>query len=74
MKVKLTQPIVSLEKAYDVGDEYPCASKDEAERLDAAVAKTILEGKARTYDMGGSSTTLELAEKRRQLFPLFCRS
>ena len=33
MKVKLTQPIVSLEKAYDVGDEYPCASKDEAERL-----------------------------------------
>ncbi|HCS17669.1 MAG TPA: hypothetical protein DIW45_07720 [Erythrobacter sp.] len=33
MKVKLTQPIVSLEKAYDVGDEYTCASKDEAERL-----------------------------------------
>jgi 3-isopropylmalate dehydrogenase len=35
--------------------------KDEAERLDAAVAKTILEGKARTYDMGGTDSTLEVA-------------
>ena len=37
--------------------------KDEAVRLEAAVAKTIVEGKARTYDMGGSDTTLEVAEE-----------
>jgi isocitrate/isopropylmalate dehydrogenase len=31
-------------------------------RLERAVAAVIREGKARTYDMGGSSTTLEVAE------------
>ena len=31
-------------------------------RLEAAVAKVIAEGKVRTYDMGGSATTLELGE------------
>jgi 3-isopropylmalate dehydrogenase len=34
-----------------------------AEKLEKAVAKTIAEGKARTYDMGGSHTTLEMAEE-----------
>jgi len=33
-----------------------------AARLEAAVAAVIREGKARTYDMGGTSTTLEVAE------------
>lgn len=33
-----------------------------AERLEGAIAKTIAEGKARTYDMGGSNTTLEVAQ------------
>jgi isocitrate/isopropylmalate dehydrogenase len=33
-----------------------------AERLERAVAKVIRDGRARTYDMGGGSTTLEVAE------------
>jgi 3-isopropylmalate dehydrogenase len=32
------------------------------ERLEKAVADVIADGKVRTYDMGGSNTTLELAE------------
>jgi 3-isopropylmalate dehydrogenase len=35
--------------------------KEEADRLEAAVAKTILEGKVRTYDVGGTDSTLEVA-------------
>jgi isocitrate/isopropylmalate dehydrogenase len=35
---------------------------DMAARLEAAVAAVIAEGKVRTYDMGGSSTTMEMAE------------
>jgi 3-isopropylmalate dehydrogenase len=31
-------------------------------RLEAATAAVIAEGKVRTYDMGGSSTTLEMGE------------
>jgi 3-isopropylmalate dehydrogenase len=31
-------------------------------KLEAAVAAVILEGKVRTYDMGGSATTLEMGE------------
>ncbi len=36
--------------------------REKAERLDAAVAKVISDGKIRTYDMGGESSTLEMAE------------
>jgi 3-isopropylmalate dehydrogenase len=36
---------------------------DRASRLEGAVATVIKEGKVRTYDMGGSSTTLEVAEE-----------
>ena len=36
---------------------------EKANRLEAAVAKTIADGKVRTYDMGGSNTTLEMAEE-----------
>jgi len=35
---------------------------DMAERLEDAVAAVIAEGKIRTYDMGGSSTTTEMAD------------
>jgi 3-isopropylmalate dehydrogenase len=35
---------------------------DVAQRLEDAIAGTIREGKARTYDMGGTSTTLDVAE------------
>jgi hypothetical protein len=34
---------------------------DGSSRLEEAVAAVIREGKARTYDMGGSSTTMEIA-------------
>ena len=34
-----------------------------AQRLEQAIAKTIQAGKARTYDMGGKSTTPEMAEE-----------
>lgn len=36
--------------------------KDDANRLEDAVAKVIAEGDLRTYDMGGSNTSLEIAE------------
>ncbi len=36
--------------------------KDKADRLEAAVAAVIREGKARTYDMGGNNTTMEMAQ------------
>jgi 3-isopropylmalate dehydrogenase len=35
---------------------------DKALRLEQAVAAVIAEGKVRTYDMGGTSTTLQMAE------------
>jgi 3-isopropylmalate dehydrogenase len=35
--------------------------KDMAERLEGAIADVIKEGKVRTYDMGGKSTSLEVA-------------
>jgi len=36
--------------------------EEAAERLENAVAAVIAEGKVRTYDMGGSASTLEMAE------------
>jgi 3-isopropylmalate dehydrogenase len=33
-----------------------------AEKLEKAVAAVIAEGEVRTYDMGGSNTSLEVAE------------
>ncbi|MCP4569797.1 MAG: isocitrate/isopropylmalate dehydrogenase family protein [FCB group bacterium] len=35
---------------------------DMGERLEKAIAEVIAEGKVRTYDMGGSNTSLEVAE------------
>jgi isocitrate/isopropylmalate dehydrogenase len=37
--------------------------KKAAERIEGAVAKVIKEGKVRTYDMGGKSKTMEMAEE-----------
>jgi 3-isopropylmalate dehydrogenase len=37
--------------------------KDKADKLDSAIASTIQEGKARTYDMGGSASTIEVAKE-----------
>ena len=36
---------------------------DQATRLEGAVARVIAQGKVRTYDLGGSNTTLEVAEE-----------
>jgi isocitrate/isopropylmalate dehydrogenase len=36
--------------------------KDKAVRLEAAIAEVINEGKIRTYDMGGKSSTLDIAK------------
>ena len=36
--------------------------RDKAARLEAAVARVIADGVVRTYDMGGTSTSLEMAE------------
>jgi isocitrate/isopropylmalate dehydrogenase len=36
--------------------------KEKAQRLEAAVAETIREGKTRTYDMGGSDSTTSMAQ------------
>lgn len=35
---------------------------EKSQRLEQAVQEVILEGKTRTYDMGGSNTTLEMAQ------------
>jgi 3-isopropylmalate dehydrogenase len=35
---------------------------EKAERIERAVAEVIAEGKVRTYDLGGNSSTLEMAE------------
>jgi 3-isopropylmalate dehydrogenase len=36
---------------------------EQAARLEAAIATTVAEGRARTYDMGGDSSTTEVAEE-----------
>jgi 3-isopropylmalate dehydrogenase len=36
---------------------------DQATRLESAIAAVIAEGRVRTYDLGGSNTTLEVAEE-----------
>ena len=35
---------------------------DKSQRLEEAVGEVIREGRVRTYDMGGASTTLQMAE------------
>jgi 3-isopropylmalate dehydrogenase len=35
---------------------------DKAQRLEAACARVIKEGRVRTYDMGGSNTTIDMAK------------
>jgi isocitrate/isopropylmalate dehydrogenase len=37
--------------------------KKPAKRLEDAIAKVIKEGKIRTYDVGGSNTSLEVARE-----------
>ena len=37
--------------------------KEWAKRLENAIANVIKEGKVKTYDMGGNSTTIEVAKE-----------
>jgi isocitrate/isopropylmalate dehydrogenase len=37
--------------------------KDKADALENAIAQVIKEGKVRTYDMGGSSSSLDVAKE-----------
>jgi isocitrate/isopropylmalate dehydrogenase len=36
---------------------------EKASRLESAIAQVIKEGKVRTYDLGGKSTTTDVAEE-----------
>jgi isocitrate/isopropylmalate dehydrogenase len=36
---------------------------EKASRLESAIAQVIKEGRIRTYDLGGKSTTTEVAEE-----------
>jgi isocitrate/isopropylmalate dehydrogenase len=44
--------------------------KDKAQRVEAATAAVIAEGKVRTYDMGGSSTTMEMGRAIAEKLPV----
>jgi len=35
---------------------------EKAERIERAIARVVAEGKARTYDMGGTTTTSGMAD------------
>ena len=42
MQVKLLQPLASATGSYNVGDEYPCASAEEAARfIEAGIAIAV---------------------------------
>ena len=46
---------------------------DKARRLERAIAAVIEEGKVRTYDMGGSATTLEMGKAIAARLPVATR-
>ena len=45
--------------------------KDDAKKLDQAIATVIKEGKVKTYDLGGNNTSLEVAEEVSRKFEQF---
>jgi len=57
-KVNPTAMILSVKLMLDWLGE-----KDKASRLDKAISKVISEGKVKTYDLGGSNSTLEVAQE-----------
>ncbi len=62
-KVNPTAMILSVKMMLDYLGE-----TEKAKRLEQAVAQVIKEGKVRTYDMGGSNTTLEMGEEIAQKY------
>jgi isocitrate/isopropylmalate dehydrogenase len=57
-KVNPIATILSVKMMFDFLGE-----TEKGKQLEDAVAKVIAEGKVRTYDMGGTNTTLEMAEE-----------
>ena len=57
-KVNPTAMILSVKMMLDYLGE-----SEKAQRLEAAVARVIREGKVRTYDMGGTNSTLEVGQE-----------
>lgn len=57
-KVNPTAMILSIKMMLDYLGETGLANK-----LESAIAETLREGKVRTYDMGGNSSTLDMAEE-----------
>jgi len=57
-KVNPTAMLLSVKMMLDWLGE-----KDWGSRIEAAISKTLREGKVKTYDLGGSNTTLEMAEE-----------
>jgi 3-isopropylmalate dehydrogenase len=55
-KVNPTAMLLAVKMMFDWLGE-----RDSALRLENAVAEVIMEGKVRTYDMGGAATTLDMA-------------
>jgi len=55
-KVNPTAMLLTIKLMLDYLGE-----KEKANQLELAIARVIREGKVRTYDMGGSNTTLEIA-------------
>ena len=62
-KVNPTAMILSVKMMLDYLGE-----TEKANRLEEAVAQVIKEGKVKTYDMGGSNTTLEMGEEVAQKY------
>jgi len=57
-KVNPSAMIMATKLMLDYLDE-----KEMAEKLEAGLARTIKEGKVRTYDMGGTTSTLDMAKE-----------
>jgi len=53
-------PIATIQAARLMLDHL--GERDKAERIERAVARVVAEGKARTYDMGGTTTTSGMAD------------
>ena len=62
-KVNPTAMILSVKMMLDYLGE-----SEKARRLEAAVARVIREGKVRTYDMGGTNSTLEVGQEVARIY------
>jgi isocitrate/isopropylmalate dehydrogenase len=53
-------PIATIQAARLMLDHL--GERDKAERIERAIARIVAEGKVRTYDMGGTTTTSGMAD------------